>query len=71
MTKHESRLRNAEAFVKAVVEKEFKQKIDSGTLRAAAIKACSGIPMGGRPTSQRERHRTVSKTHGGRREVTA
>jgi hypothetical protein len=44
MSKRQSILQHAEAFVRAVVERDFKQKTDTETIRAAAIKAAAGIP---------------------------
>ena len=45
MTKREQVLKNAEAFVKTVVEHDFKQHVDAETLRAAALKASRAIPQ--------------------------
>jgi len=42
MKKSESSLRNAERFVRAVFEEDFKQKVDDETLQRAILRASLG-----------------------------
>jgi len=58
MTKREEILKRAEAFVKTVVEHDFKQNLDHETLRAAALKASKAIPV---PRSNRTASSSMRK----------
>lgn len=44
MAKSEQNLKASEEFIRAVLQKNFRQKIDPDALRAAAEKLCDALP---------------------------
>jgi hypothetical protein len=44
VAKTEDNLRASEEFIRTVLEKNFNQKVDADSLRAAAMKLCDALP---------------------------
>lgn len=44
MAKTEENIKSSEEFIKGVLERNFKQRVDPDALRAAAEKLCAAVP---------------------------